>query len=236
MPSCSRGWFFVTTSWWRIVGRAAPPTSAIVACLSRPDVLVRYRAVPTTDDAARMVPTYTGPGGATAANVLHFVSIGGGFDQAAVDFWLEKWSDFVRQLMNDDWSVDALAQCLDLRDDPPDELVASFPADNGVGTGAPLPAQCSWVLSLGAGGGRRRKGRIYIPGIGELDVADTSTVGGSFITAATDGYAAFAQAVAITTQWVPAVYSRADNAVHAVQTISGDAVIDTQRRRVERLA
>lgn len=183
-----------------------------------------------------MVPTYLGPGGATAANVLAFVNIGGDFDSTTLDGILGSWQAYWTTLTNENWTIDSTAVCTDLRTDPPPIIVAGNTGDNGDGGGDALPAQTSFVVSLRAGGGRSKRGRVYIAGIGEGDVGDDSRVSGAYATLAIDGFVDHATYVGGTFGWVPAVYSRKNSSVALVSSVGADTVIDTQRRRVERLA
>jgi len=192
--------------------------------------------MPVVPQSARLVVTYSGQGGATAANVLHFRSVGGDFDQAAGDAILGNWGIFWQQLACSDWTLDATAQWLDLSVDPPEELIAVNATIGGDGGSDALPAQVAFCLSLNAGPGRSRKGRIYIPGIGEGDVTDQSKVSGAFVTLAVDEFFDFANQCFTDAEWVPAVYSRTLGVTNVITGAGGDEVIDTQRRRVQRLA
>lgn len=192
--------------------------------------------MPTVANTMRYVPTYIGPGGATAANVMHLVSIGGVFNQATCDAIATAWVNNVTRIMNENWDAVFAAEFLDLRTDPPPQVFSSGDNVNGVGSGYPLPAQVCYCLSLAAAsGGRSGRGRVYVPGIGEGDVTDGSIVLSGFVTEAVDAFTDYATGCSAV-GWVPAVYSRTDGVSRIVATISGDQVIDTQRRRVQRLA
>jgi len=153
-----------------------------------------------------------------------------------MDVIAEAWNDYVTSGMHEDWAVDPTMLAEDIRTDPPSAIIATCTGNNGVGTGNPLPAQCTWVLSLRAAtGGRRGRGRVYLPGIGEGDVDDSSKVSALYVSGQVADFTTFSIATAVV-GWVPAVYSRTDGVVRVVASIGGDRVIDTQRRRVQRLA
>lgn len=187
-------------------------------------------------NTAQLVPTYACSDGTTAANVLAFHSIGGDFDTASGDYILNAWLSFWKQMSNVHWLIDATALWKDLSVDPADELVAVCVPDAGDGSGDTLPSNCAWVISLHAGsGGRRGRGRIYVPGLGEGD-ADGSVLASAFISLALSEYAAFSLDIATNTGWVPAVYSRTDGVSRVIQSIDVDSTVDSQRRRAQRLA
>lgn len=192
--------------------------------------------MPAVPLCMQFVPTYTADTGETAANVMHFIDIGGDFDQATVDGILEAWSVFWAPLSNEGWNLDDTALFRDLSVDPSTDLVAAFESENGQGSGDHLPANCAWVLSLIAGsGGRRGRGRVYVPGLGDSD-AGGSLLGPGFITAALTGFTTYATTCAVDFGWVPAVYSRTDGIARVVASGSVDNVVDSQRRRSQRLA
>lgn len=196
----------------------------------------RLRSMAAVTNTAQLVPQYTSDLGETAANVLHFLDIGGDFDQDTGDYILNAWLTFWKQLANEGWSLNATASWRNLAVDPPTELVATCTPDNGDGSGDHLPASCAAVLSLHTGsGGRRGRGRIFIPGIGDGD-AGGSVLAPAFITLALDEYEDFATDIAVNVGYVPAVYSRTDGVARVIQATDMDGVIDSQRRRAQRLA
>jgi hypothetical protein len=192
--------------------------------------------MPVVPDTIQMVPTYFGVGGVTAANVIHFRQAGGAFDQSSCDEVILEWDQFTHSVMSDDWTLDDSARFLDLSQDPPDEIFGTNNSQSGVVTGGPLPAQCAAVLSISGGGGRRRAGRIYLPGIAELSVNDNSRLDSTMVTALQSGLAQFIVDVFSNVGWALAVYSRVNGTSVPVTSVAVDDVIDTQRRRVNRLA
>jgi hypothetical protein len=182
-----------------------------------------------------LVATYNGPDGATAANVLHFVSIGGDYDQSSGDTIAEEWGAFFEVYSQENWSIDTTLEWFDLSEDPPDVLAVTTDGNNGDSTSPPLPANVAACLSLASSsGGRSGRGRIYLPGIAD------EYVGGSlltvpFISATLAAYTAFATSIAGGVGWVPAVYSRTDGLSRVVTSTGMSNVVDTQRRRTQRL-
>lgn len=192
--------------------------------------------MPVVPLTSQFVFGYSGSGGVTAANIVAFLNIGGDFDSTAGDIIGDAWANFYETVGHEDWSFLSNSLWKDLRTDPADELVIDHAVGTGDATGGVLPAQCAAVLGLSAGGGRRRKGRIYIPGIAESYVDDGSRLVNTYAPAAVAAFQDFATTCAVDAGWVPAVYSRTDGVARAVSSIGMDDVIDTQRRRVNRLA
>ena len=187
-------------------------------------------------DTAQLVVQYSGAGGVTAANVLNFTHIGGDFDSDTATFIQGNWQAYWSTLGVQDYLCLGGSSFRDLRDDPADEVFAGGVDLDGQATSNPLPAQCAICVSVHAGGGRRRRGRIYLPGIADEYVGDDSRYTTGVVTAAVDGIEDFTTEVAVNGGWLLAVYSRMDGVSRGVQEFSCDGVVDTQRRRVERLA
>jgi len=192
--------------------------------------------MPVVPSTIEVVVEYNGAGGATAANVLHFVQIGGSFNQSTMDDLTAEWELFARTLMSEDWIMSSVNRCIDLREDPPDEIFAQNTPTAGAVLAPTLPAQCAVVLSLSGGGGRRRSGRIYLPGIAESSITDGSRLDPTMQAACADGLDQFVLDAVTNTGWLLAVYSRVNGTSVGVSSISVDGVVDTQRRRVSRLA
>lgn len=190
---------------------------------------------PVVTSGALFIPTYNASG-ATAANVMALVSIGGDFDQASVDGIAASWEDNMKQSLNANWFLDSSHRFVDLSVDPPDELFGASAGDNGSIPGGALPPASACVLSLVAGGGRRRKGRIYFPGQSESQWSDIGTDIANYGTGLSGHFVDYATDIATGFGWLPAVYSRVDGVVRAVQSFGVDDVLDTQRRRQQRIA
>lgn len=120
--------------------------------------------------------------------------------------------------------------------------VYTFSAVSGRLAGDPVPAQIAAVLSLRTDlKGRSYRGRVYLPGISELDVDMKSFNAGAitaFSTIATQLLAVFGPAGS-DTQWRLAVISRWNNKVKRatpvatqVTSIAVDTIPFSQRRRV----
>lgn len=191
--------------------------------------------MPAVTGGAQFVATYVGPGGATAANIHALANIGGDFDQAAVDNIADAWADFWSAFASDEWSLNAGMEFRDLRVDPYDVLIAGNGAVAGTDSSDPeLPAIAAVVSISAATGGRRGKGRMYLPGVPASSTSTGGTLDAGFITATLADYVTFSVAVA-GEGWVPAVYSRSDGVVRGVATVGMSPIVDTQRRRQGRL-
>jgi len=191
--------------------------------------------VPVVPLTSRLVATYSDAEGATAANVLHFLAIGGDFDETTGDGIAQLWADFFELYSVNSWQIDTALEWTDLRVDPPETLIVNTDGAIGDSTAATLPANVAACLSLSAAsGGRSGRGRIYLPGISEEYVTNSS-LSNPFITATIAGYVSFATQCAGTHGWVPAVYSRTDGISRSVLSTGMSTVVDTQRRRSQRL-
>lgn len=196
---------------------------------------VRYTAMPVVPSSALVIPTYTGPGGATAANVLAFRSIGGAFDATRMDFIAAEWADFWQAFAADAWSIDVDAEARNLTSDP----YGVFIANTGGGTGSDssdseTPAVAMCVSTQSGSGGRRGRGRFYLPGVPISSIDEAGLIDSGFITATLADYASFGASIA-GVGWVPAVYSRTDGLTRVVESASISPYVDTQRRRQGRL-
>lgn len=192
--------------------------------------------MPIVPAGLRMVATYQGPGGATAANVLHFVDIGGDFDQATMDGLAQDWADAWAACSSDQWTADPLFECLDLTSDPPALILADSGAPSGTDTSVPLPPASTVCVSLrAASGGRSGRGRAYLPGVPDSGVDSAGQLLSGTVTDYLGNMAAFGIAAG-SAGWGWAVYSRTDGVCRIATTIGVDANLDTQRRRQQRLA
>jgi hypothetical protein len=192
--------------------------------------------MPEVPGLLQLVPTYTGPEGATAANVLSFAFAGGDFDQSTVDDIAQAWEDFWVLFASDEWVIDAGMQATWFDIDPPGELLALNGGSAGSDTSDPLPPACAIVVSLRTSeNSRRGRGRFYLPGVPDSGVSTGGILVGSLVTDLLTDFQAFGTACFVV-GFVPAVYSRTDGVQRAVSTVSVDPVLDTQRRRQNRLA
>src|SRR5512145_1488112 len=121
-------------------------------------------------------------GVATATNVVHFIDIGGAFNQSNMDELVDLWVDNIAPVINANWSLSRAVRCLDLSVDPPDEIISAGGAGAGGETGSALPPACAAVATLIAGSSRRRRGRIYFAGMTEAAWTDTGQSTGGFDT------------------------------------------------------
>lgn len=179
---------------------------------------------------------YRTAGAATAVNVLHFLDIGGAFSQSNMDTLCQAWRDEMEAPLSDDWTLGGTVRCLDLSSDPPGEIYADAPENFGDVTGNALPPACAAVISLSAGADRRRRGRIYFPGQTGANYTADGIMSPSYVSLLAASFTLAATAIATNCGYVPAVYSRTDGVSRAVQSAGVEDVLDTQRRRQQRLA
>lgn len=192
--------------------------------------------MPVVPLTARLEQTYRSTGAATATNVLHFITLGGTFTQAVMDDLQLAWSSAMDNVLNANWLIEGAIRCLDLRVDPPDEIFTANADDAGQVTGPALPPACAAVISTSGGANRRRRGRIYLPGMTESEWSDDGQAGTGVAAAIADAFEDFATAAVSSAGWVPAVYSRTDGVSRVVTSFTVDGNLDTQRRRQQRLA
>lgn len=124
------------------------------------------------------------------------------------------------------------------------------PATPWAGTGgAALPWQCAQVVSLYSytpGSfipfARRRRGRVYLPGLATAMMASDGLglLNSTKATGNRDDFKATLHAVATTMStpgrgFIPMVYSRVAAHLYAVTDLATDVKVDTQRRRADKL-
>lgn len=188
-----------------------------------------------TPDAMRMEAAYSGPGGAFAFNVLHFVNIGGDFDAVTVDYIADSWVTVMKTAVASDWQVSGVNRFLDLRTAIPDETFSDADSEFGDNTSDSLPPNVAICLSLSAGASRRRRGRFYYPGIPSEFISGGGQIDSVYAVGIVAAISDWVGDVASTQGWVLAVYSRMDNVVRAITTMAMRDLVDTQRRRIERI-
>lgn len=192
--------------------------------------------MPAVPLGLRMVATYTGPGGATAANVLHFLDAGGDFNQATMDDLAVAWADAWAASSSDQWEADQLFECSDLSVDPAPSLFADSGAPAGTDTSIPLPPASTVCVSVRAPtGGRRGRGRAYLPGVPDSGVDSAGLLLSGTVTDYLGNMTLFGTDAA-GLGWLWAVYSRTDGVVRPITVVGVDGVLDTQRRRQARFA
>lgn len=179
--------------------------------------------------------TYSGPGGASAVNVLNFSFAGGTFDATAVDTIAGLWVAFAKQAIAEDWQVSGVNLFQRRSVDPPEELHSAAASEFGDNTSDVLPPNVAIVLSTSAGASRRRRGRIYLPGIPSEFVSAGGQIDSAYAVGIVAALGDFAESVATDAGWALAVYSRIDNVVRPVTGVSMRELVDTQRRRISRI-
>src|SRR5688572_7169294 len=192
--------------------------------------------MPIVPDCILMIPEYLGAGGATAANVIALLNFGDEPEGETLQGIAAGWEQVVETYMSNQWAIQGDTQFLFLGTDPPGEEFGGNAGLAGTTSGGALPAQCSICLSTVAGGGRRRKGRIYLPGVSEGTVDDLSNISSTVRTAILDELTNWIANILQPADCTLGVYSRLDGVVRPVSSASISPVIDTQRRRVERLS
>lgn len=183
-----------------------------------------------------MVATYSGPGGSTAANVLHFIDAGGNFDAATMDDLAAAWATRWAACSSSAWAADSQFETFDLSVDPAPSIIAASGSPAGTDSSIPLPPASTICVSLRTPtGGRRGRGRAYMPGVPDSGVDTAGIIGSGTITDYLANLTLFATDAA-SLGWIWAVYSRTDGVVRVVTALGVDGVLDTQRRRQARLA
>jgi hypothetical protein len=119
--------------------------------------------------------------------------------------------------------------------DPDNPLAVDHPEPSGIpGQLGQFAEAGNVTLALGkrtAYAGRRYRGRIYVPGLGETDVTPTDVID----SAATIAFSAAMQALldSLTTASTPLViFHKNDNLFSTVTSFVVDALVDSQRRRL----
>jgi hypothetical protein len=183
-----------------------------------------------------MLPEYVGAGGVTATNVLNFVKLGDDPSNAELDDIATGWQDVFLSYASNQWGINGGTRFVFIDEDPAPDYEAANTGDVGTTSGGVLPAQCAICVSIIASAGRRGRGRIYLPGVSEGSVADTSHVDGLVLDAIQTALTDWIQDVLQPLSVALAVYSRLDGVVRPLNQAGIDTVIDTQRRRVARLS
>lgn len=203
----------------------------------------------TTNNAIRAIVEYRNSSQPleVAANVLHFLTDGTQDDAAdqirdqiklnAAGGWYFEW----KQNATTTYSMTAL-RIYDLETDPPTLLIeelydpATYP---GTASGNPLPPQMAIGLSLRSSQlGRRGRGRVYLPGA-SVNILSTTT--GEMSTGSAQGiannFANFRDACfPLTNVLAWGVFSRVNNQVYDVVDVAVGIVLDTIRRRRNKIA
>lgn len=191
--------------------------------------------MPAVTGGAQFVPTYQGPAGATAANVIALANIGGTFNQATIDEIDVAWKAFFGAFASDEWTCLAGTEFRDLRVDPYNILISGTGAVAGSDTSDPEPPAVAACVSIrAASGGRRGRGRFFLPGVPDSSVSTGGVMDTGFVEDTLDDFIDFSLACAAV-GWVPAVYSRTDGVVRGIASVSMSRIVDTQRRRQGRL-
>lgn len=119
----------------------------------------------------------------------------------------------------------------------PDEDGPTFEhleSDNGGQSGSAMPPNVAYLIKKGtASGGRRNRGRMYLPGVAEANVDDTGLLNSVFLAAAGADFASFIGF--LTAELLPMVILHdGPGAPTVVTSFQLDARAATQRRRLRR--
>lgn len=136
--------------------------------------------------------------------------------------------------MNGNWGISGSCLFTDLSNAALPQFVSGNDDRSGAGSGNTLPPACCLCVGISAGVGKTKHGRMYIPGIGVADV-DGGGIGAALAGDAVDAFTAYVGAVATSPGVLPAIYSRKDGVARSLLTASVDDVLDTQRRRQQRI-
>lgn len=178
---------------------------------------------------------YNEASGATAVNVVSFATFGADIDNSVMDDIVGKWFGmFWADVANANWSYEGGTRCVFPAINPTGEFFATNDADVGLDGGQAGPVQCCYLLSTSAGLGRRRRGRIYVPGISE-ERCQGSAITGAFLGAITLAFSDFLADIASNHDVLVGVRSELDGVVRPIQSFAAVGNVMTQRRRVERL-
>jgi hypothetical protein len=191
--------------------------------------------MPAVPDGLQMLPEYVGAGGATATNVLNFIKLGDDPSNAELDDIASGWQSVFLSYASNQWALNGGTRFVFIDEDPAPDYEAANTGDVGTTSGAVLPAQCSICVSIIASAGRRGRGRIYLPGISEGSVLDTSHIVSTVLDDIQEALTDWIQEVLQPLSVALAVYSRLDGVVRPLNQAGIDSVIDTQRRLVARL-
>lgn len=169
-------------------------------------------------------------------NVMHFFIPNGMPATEDLTSIAEGWHTVTSQYLSNQWTHLGQTNFIDLTTDPGTEVMAEDEDSVGETAGGVLPAQVAIVVSLDCNFGRSGKGRIYLPGVSEGTVDDSSIFNAGTATAILDEMINWSETDLFPNQCYLGVYSRLLGGTSLVLGITIDPVIDTQRRRVERLS
>ena len=184
-----------------------------------------------------VIQEYTSVGGFSYVNLLHFVNIGGTFDGDTMDAIVNSWGvEVVQNTLSEDLIASGDVRCTLGFPEVTDELYSSTDDHVGQATGELYAANAAFLVSLSAGSGRRKKGRLYVPGLTETKVADGGFLNGTASSDLLTNVSDFITDVATNHGYLLGVASRVDGVTRAVESLTVSSYIATQRRRLNRVA
>lgn len=178
------------------------------------------------------LPIYSTSAGVIGQNVIALKDIGGDNDQATATGIAELWQEFVAASLDQEVTVDGAPRFVYPATAPTDEIIANSAGDAGGSTGDLAPLNSCYAVRISAGYGRRRRGRIFLPGVDEAKVNDGGVLVGTTAADILANFATFALDMATDFGFAVGVYSRLDALVRIAQSISVPGVVSTQRRRL----
>lgn len=183
-----------------------------------------------------MVADYSMDGGGTAVNVMHFQRIGGDFDQDTVDGIVDNWKELVNAVCSTKLSTSGSYRFTEGFPVADAELYSASGSGTGSVTGDLYSYGAAFLIRLTAGAGRRRRGRIFLPGVPEASVGTGGGIEGTPSATLAAEIAEFVTDVATDYGYLLGVGSRLDGVVRGVSGISLGAYVGSQRPRLGRLS
>lgn len=96
-----------------------------------------------------------------------------GYDQSSADVTSATVSDWIRSLLNSSYSYNGIVVTAQLAGDDPVIFESSTDAGAGLGAGNCVPQNTAYLLrKRTALGGRRNRGRMFVPGVPEAAVSN----------------------------------------------------------------
>lgn len=167
-----------------------------------------------------------------AANVFGFANAGAETAEDAAGVIESAWTGTVMPLLCDEVTLDSVLVKLG-----PDATGPSFELSSSTAGGDadnPDRANTAYLVRKNTDfGGRMGRGRMYLPGVNEADVADFGTVSGAKVTALDTELEDFLAALAL--GGIPMVLLHGDTTTpYPVTSLTAQSVTATQRRRMRR--
>lgn len=177
-------------------------------------------------------PVYSTSAGVIGQNVIALKDTGGDNDQATATGIAELWQEFISGSICQEVQVDGSPRFLYPAEAPTDELIANTSGDAGGSTGDLAPLNSCYSIRISAGYGRRKRGRIFVPGVDEGKVNDGGVLLPQTVIDILSNVGTFNLDMTTDFGFSLGVYSRLDGLVRVATSIQVPGVISTQRRRM----